>query len=106
MTTSRNHTIDGFRLDDKAFFLTHDYDDDSRSVIDEDGNEKLRFDSSCGVHQNGKKIGSLSSRDDVWSFVPFEETGLGKFVTSQPIRDWHWLNLQRAEIEVAQHLLM
>lgn len=107
MATSANvQIIDRFRIGDQRFSLTHDYDDDSRSVLTGDGKTQLlRFDSSCGVHQNGKKIGVLSSRDDVWSFVPFEETGLGKFVTSQPIRDYHWLNMQRAEIEVAQHLL-
>lgn len=101
-----DHIIDSFRLRGQRFTLTHNYDDDSRSVLDEQGRRLLSFDSSCGVHRGSEKIGTLSSRDDNWSFQPFEETGLGKFVTSQPIRDYHWLNLQRAEIEVAQHLLM
>ena len=101
-----DHVIDGFRINDKLFYLTHNYDDDSRSLFNEAGDALIRFDSSCGVYQAGKKIGTLISRDDNWSFQPFEETGLSKFVTSQPIRDYHWLNLQRAEIEVAKHLLM
>ena len=98
--------IDRFNVSGKRFSLTHNYNDDSRSVLNEEGKRLLRFDSSCGVHKDGKKIGALSSRDNVWSFEPFPETGLEKFVTSQPIRDYHWLNIQRAEIEVAQHLLM
>lgn len=98
--------IDRFSVSGKRFSLTHNYDDDSRSVLDEEGRHILRFDSSLGVHQDGKKIGSLSSRDDVWSFEPFAEAGLGKFITSQPIQDYHWLAIQRAEIEVAQHLLV
>ena len=105
-TTADIQIIDRFNVSGRRFSLTHDYNDDSRSVIDEEGKALLRFDSSCGVHQGNKKIGTLSSRDDVWSFEPFSETGLGKFVTSQPLRDYHWVNLQKAEIEVAQHLLM
>lgn len=100
-----DHFIDSFRIGKARATLTQNYDDDSRSVFNEDGKCVLKFDSSLGVHQDGKLIGRLSSSTDKWRFVPNIDS-LGEFVTSQPIRDYHWVNIQCAEIEVAQHLLM
>ena len=99
-----DQVIEVFAVGDTTLRLTHNYNDDSRSVVTRDGVKLLRFDSSLGVHQGGRKIGVLTSRDDVWGFESLE--GGGKFTTTQSINDWHWRNLQRAEVEVAQHLLM
>lgn len=102
--------IERFNVGVERISLAHHREDDSRSVINDDGAVLLRFDSSCGVWQGNKKIGTLNDRKGMWTFIPFIETARvsvrESFATSQPIRDYHWFNLQKAEVEVAQHILM
>lgn len=106
MRNSAEQIIDRFSLNGKRLSLTHNYKDDSRSVINEEGKSLLRFDSMCGVHQGNRKIGTLSSQGGIWSFQPLHPNQGSAFVTSQPLNDYHWFHMQQAEIEVAQHLLM
>lgn len=80
--------------------LFHNYHDDSRHVSDDKGNV-IGFDSSLNVKKNIVQVGWIKSNKTFY----FESINGEKFDTNIPVNDWHWKNLEDAEIKIALHLL-
>ena len=81
--------------------LVHHFDDDSRTVLIDGEDTGVKFDSSLGVHLHGMMIGHLSSRDKTWVF---ESLDAEKFDSGILVNDYHWKNLEFAEMKVAEFI--
>jgi hypothetical protein len=88
----------------KQYALTHDLDDDSRNVHElSDEKMLLRFDSSMRIYDSEKKyIGGFSSMNNTWSLTRPDMDDLDLKVQ---VRDFHWKNIEDAEIEAAKVFL-
>ena len=97
----------------KSTGLMHKTADDSRYVHDGAKSISIKFDSSCSVfkviHINittrpTERIGSIQTNEnDVYVLKGLE--GQEIFNTGVPCNDWHWKNLEDAEIAIAVELL-
>lgn len=88
----------------KQYALTHDLDDDSRDVHElSDEKMLLRFDSSMRIYNAEKQyIGGFSSMNNTWSLT---RPGMEDHDLKVPVRDYHWKNIEDAEIEAAKVFL-
>jgi hypothetical protein len=93
----------GFDIGDESYILTHDVNDDSRSVSSLDEKGLVHYDASCNVKLRGKRVGRLIGYTGTWQLEGTD--GKVAFVTKQPTRDYDWRTLLAAEVEVAKHLL-
>lgn len=87
--------------------LMHNFDDDSRHVVNRDTGEKLlQFTCSLVVKRDGKQIGSMSAHGHAgnWVFRP-DDQGSQVFDTGIHNHDYHWTPLELAEVKVARHIL-
>lgn len=95
-----------FEVSGSRFYLKHIMADDSRSVVNRDGETVLIYTSSTEVRSGDKKkqFGYLRSKGLYYIFEP--SSGLDDiFQTGIPHRDWHFDALVEAEVAVAKHLI-
>lgn len=84
--------------------LLHINSDDSRAVttLEDPTAVLLRFDCCLNILRNGEHIGSLFSFPGTWHIQLTdgreEDTGVA-------VNDYHWKNIELAEVEAAKRLL-
>lgn len=89
---------DGTRLG-----LLHDFEDDSRAIVDLAGNVLLRYDSSCYVYNSaGTRVGHLNSGRNGFFVFDSLRTDFPDIVTPFSSDDYHWDLLAKAEMFVAK----
>jgi hypothetical protein len=110
--TPQDYSIDGFTIfsftaDTKQLELTQEYEADSRKVIDSEANVLMIFTASLDVitveDEKQVSVGRLQGRE-YWEFVSFDER-FESYVSACPVRDYHWKDLQDAEIAIATRIL-
>jgi hypothetical protein len=93
----------GFEVNGEPVVLTHNIEDDSRSVVDSDGDVLLMFTCSLDVlNSTGEKIAKLNAQNSAWALTRYDrETD----VILGAHRDYHWQALVDCEVRAAQILL-
>lgn len=98
--------ISDFQFNGQEFYLFHHNDDDHRTVGRSAGEALITFNTDLNVLVGENLVGRLiAGQGNRWEFVP--NTGDPRFVFSTlvPVKDYHWKNIQEAEVIVAQHLM-
>ncbi len=94
---------------EKGIYLMHCTDTDDRHVMQQkDGKLLLTFTCDLAVLKDGKRVGKMSNlverdRPATWGFFPAD--GSTCFKTGVLLNDYHWRNIELAEVEIAKHLL-
>lgn len=88
----------------KQYVLSHDLDDDSRTVYELlDEIPLIRFDSSMRIYDGSKEyIGGFSSMNNMWELT---RPSVENVDLKVPVNQYHWKNIENAEIEAAKVLL-
>lgn len=100
-----------FTVGDKEFVLTHNLDDDSRAIVNEDGETVMEISSSLRFTGPDGEIGDLVTEGDeggghwVFYYGPIRsrfDTGVFR---DRPRRSYCWENLEHAEVEAAKRYI-
>jgi hypothetical protein len=92
-----------FTHNGQHFDLLHINEDDSRIVVDEDGTELMKFDSSLNILGNdGEHVGRLGAYDNQWHLIKADGS---EHPLNIPCNDYGWREMVDAEVEAAKLLL-
>lgn len=82
-------------------------DTDARFVEDYDGNKLAQVSSNLFVSVQDEAVGRITTvktdKGAHWAYVPRDGTDM--FVTKQPVDNYNWRTLMKAEVEIFEHLL-
>lgn len=95
--------MQSFAIAGLHYDLLHVNEDDSRVVVDEDGTELLKFDSTLNIINNdGGRIGRLTATGNQWHLIH----DAGKVVPLEiPCNDYGWREMVLAEVAASKLLL-
>lgn len=105
---SSKHTLARVNISKGQYHqLVHCNDTDARFVEDIDGNKLAQVSSNMFVAVQDEAVGRIApvktDKGAHWAYVPRDGTDM--FVTKQPVDNYNWRTLMKAEVEIFEHLL-